>query len=127
MEYAKKLDEIEVRFDELSQEFADPAMMGDPDRYRKTAKARSDLEEVVNKYRDWKQYSGDMEQAKGMLAESDAELRAMAEEEVTRLTPLIESGALPAPSVDIYPLDQAPRLYREIGASTLKGKPVLVP
>jgi NADPH:quinone reductase-like Zn-dependent oxidoreductase len=43
------------------------------------------------------------------------------------LTPLIESGALPAPSVDIYPLDQAPRLYREIGASTLKGKPVLVP
>jgi NADPH:quinone reductase-like Zn-dependent oxidoreductase len=43
------------------------------------------------------------------------------------LTPLIESGALPPPRVDPYPLDQAPRLYREIDASTLKGKPVLVP
>jgi NADPH:quinone reductase-like Zn-dependent oxidoreductase len=43
------------------------------------------------------------------------------------LTPLIESGSLPAPSVNSYPLDEAPRLYREIEASTLKGKPVLVP
>jgi NADPH:quinone reductase-like Zn-dependent oxidoreductase len=43
------------------------------------------------------------------------------------LTPLIESGDLPAPKVDAYPLEQAPRLYREIEASTLKGKPVLVP
>jgi hypothetical protein len=29
--------------------------------------------------------------------------------------------------VDAYPLDRAPGLYREIDASTLKGKPVLVP
>jgi len=43
------------------------------------------------------------------------------------LTPLIEGGALPAPKVDAYPLDRAPGLYREIDASTLKGKPVLVP
>jgi NADPH:quinone reductase-like Zn-dependent oxidoreductase len=43
------------------------------------------------------------------------------------LTPLIEEGALPAPKVDAYPLDRAPALYRGIDASTLKGKPVLVP
>jgi NADPH2:quinone reductase len=43
------------------------------------------------------------------------------------LTPLIESGVLPAPKVDAYPLERAPSLYREVDAATLKGKPVLVP
>ena len=45
MEYAKKLDQIEVRFEELSQQLADPAIISDGDRYRKTAKAPSDMEE----------------------------------------------------------------------------------
>lgn len=43
------------------------------------------------------------------------------------LTPLMERGELPSPKVDAYPLGEAPRLYREIDAATLKGKPVLVP
>jgi NADPH2:quinone reductase len=43
------------------------------------------------------------------------------------LTPLIESGELPLPKVEAYPLTQAPQLYRGIASSTLKGKPVLVP
>jgi NADPH:quinone reductase-like Zn-dependent oxidoreductase len=43
------------------------------------------------------------------------------------LTPLIESGELPLPKVETYPLAQAPEVYRGIAASTLKGKPVLVP
>jgi NADPH2:quinone reductase len=43
------------------------------------------------------------------------------------LTPLIESGELPLPEVQAYPLAQAPELYRGIASSTLKGKPVLVP
>jgi NADPH:quinone reductase len=43
------------------------------------------------------------------------------------LTPLIESGELPLPDVQAYPLAQAPDLYRGIASSTIKGKPVLVP
>jgi NADPH2:quinone reductase len=43
------------------------------------------------------------------------------------LTPLLESGALPPPQVEAYPLEQAPQLYRDIAASAVKGKPVLVP
>jgi len=43
------------------------------------------------------------------------------------LAPRIESGELPAPTVNAYPLDQAPGLYRGIADSTLKGKPVLIP
>jgi peptide chain release factor 1 len=92
MQFESRLAESEKRFEELTQQLSDPILINDADAYRKAAKARSDLEEVVNKYRDWKQYSGDLEQAKGMLAETDAELRAMAEEEVARLTPLIENA-----------------------------------
>jgi NADPH2:quinone reductase len=43
------------------------------------------------------------------------------------LTPAIESGELPLPKVEVYPLAQAPELYRGIASSTLKGKPVLAP
>jgi peptide chain release factor 1 len=89
MQFEQRLADTEKRFDELTQQLSDPILINDADAYRKAAKARSDLEEVVAKFREWKQYSGDLGQAKGMLAESDPELRAMAEEEVTRLTPAI--------------------------------------
>jgi NADPH:quinone reductase len=43
------------------------------------------------------------------------------------LTPLIESGELPLPQVQAYPLARAPELYRGIATATVKGKPVLIP
>jgi peptide chain release factor 1 len=92
MQFANRLEETEKRFEDLTRQLSDPIVINDADAYRKAAKARSDLEEVVNKFREWKQYSGDLQQANGMLAEADPDLRAMAEEEVARLTPLIEAA-----------------------------------
>jgi NADPH2:quinone reductase len=43
------------------------------------------------------------------------------------LSPLLENGELPPPKVETYPLDQGAKLYREIAAGTVKGKPILVP
>ena len=43
------------------------------------------------------------------------------------LAQAIESGELPLPKVEAYPLAQAPQLYRDMAASALRGKPVLVP
>ena len=54
MEYRKKLDEIESRFDALTRQMADPAVIADSEAYRKTTKQHSELSEVVSKYRDWK-------------------------------------------------------------------------
>jgi peptide chain release factor 1 len=62
-------------------------VIGDSGEYRKAAKARSDLAEVVSKYREWKKAAGELDQARGMLQEQDAELRAMANEEVAGLEP----------------------------------------
>jgi peptide chain release factor 1 len=92
MQFENRLAEAEKRFEDLTQQLSDPILINDADAYRKAAKSRSDLEEVVTKYREWKTYSGDLKQAEGMLAETDPDLRAMAEEEVARLTPLIEAA-----------------------------------
>src|SRR5215470_6854285 len=88
MQYAQKLDQIESRFEELSQQLADPALIADGEKYRKAAKARSDLEEMVNTYRDWKKVAGNLEQARAMLlAETDPELKQMAVDEIAGLEP----------------------------------------
>jgi len=90
MQYAQKLDEIESRFEELTRQMADPAVIADSENYRKTAKARSELDEVVTKYREWKKSDADLRDARPMLEETDPELRIMAEEEVARLEPELE-------------------------------------
>jgi peptide chain release factor 1 len=87
MDFARKLDQIEVRFDELARQLGDPAVISDGDQYRKAARAHSELSEVVAKYREWKDASGQLEQARAMISDSDAEMRQMAQDEITRLEP----------------------------------------
>jgi NADPH:quinone reductase-like Zn-dependent oxidoreductase len=43
-----------------------------------------------------------------------------------RLTPGIESGIFPPPRVEAFPLEEGPRLYRDIAESKLKSKAVLI-
>jgi len=87
MQFAQKLSQLEKRFDELNQQMADPAVIGDADKYRKVTKEHSELSEIVGKYRQWKDVEDSLSQARAMLQEQDLDLRAMAEEEVTRLEP----------------------------------------
>jgi peptide chain release factor 1 len=86
-----KLDEIERRFEGLAEQMAAPEVLSDPDTYRKTAKAHSDLSEVVAKYREFKRTDQDLEGARAMLVESDAGLRELAEVEIQRLEPELET------------------------------------
>src|SRR5207249_3823301 len=88
MQFAKQLDQIELRFEELSQQLADPEIISDGDRYRKAAKQHSDLSEMVARYREWKRVDGDLAQARPMLAEADPDLRQMAADEIARLEPV---------------------------------------
>ena len=43
MQFVPKLEQLEKRFDELTRQMADPAVIGDSDQYRKAAKAHSEL------------------------------------------------------------------------------------
>jgi peptide chain release factor 1 len=87
MEFAGKLDQIEVRFEDVTRQLADPAVIGDSEQYRKAAKAHSELSEVVSKYREWKHVSSALEQARGMITDSDPEMREMANAEIVGMEP----------------------------------------
>ena len=78
MEYAGKLEQLEAQFDEMTLQVSDPAVIADNARYRKLAKAHSDLAEIVEKYRSWKQLRTDIAGARSMLEESDPEMRELA-------------------------------------------------
>jgi len=43
MQFRDRLDQTEVRFEEVTRQLADPAVIGDSDQYRKAAKAHSEL------------------------------------------------------------------------------------
>ncbi|MGA3078738.1 MAG: peptide chain release factor 1 [Bryobacteraceae bacterium] len=87
MQFVPKLQQIEERFEDLTRQLADPAMIAGAAEYRKAAKARSDIAEVVDKYREWKKAASEFDQARGMLQDADPELRQMAADEAARLEP----------------------------------------
>jgi peptide chain release factor 1 len=87
MHLASKLDQLEKRFDELTQQMADPAIISDADQYRKVTKAQSELSDIVAKYREWKKVEDSLSQARPMLQDPDPDLKAMAEMEITELEP----------------------------------------
>ena len=91
MQYQKRLDEAERRFEELTAQMADPAIINDPAQYRKIAKAQNDLAEVVGKYREWKTAHQQLAEARVMLNESDPDLQAMAQDEVLQLEPRLRA------------------------------------
>jgi peptide chain release factor 1 len=88
MQYQEKLNDIEKRFEGLTEQMADPAVINDGEAYRKVAKSHSELEEVVAKYREWKSVDTQLAEARTMLEETDPEWRQMAVDEVGRLEPL---------------------------------------
>jgi len=89
MEYQKKLDDIERRFEELTAQMADNAVISDSALYRKISKQQSDMSDMVGKYREWKAANKNLQEARAMLEESDPDLRGMAQDEVARLEPLL--------------------------------------
>src|SRR5579885_3036783 len=94
MQFAQKLAQLEGRYEELTQQMADPAVIGDSDQYRKVTKAQSELSDVVAKYRERIKTSHSLAQARAMLDEKDPELRAMAQEEVAVLGDHVRQFAL---------------------------------
>ena len=64
-----------------------PRSLNDHEKYQKTAKALREIETPVEKYRELKQVRQGLADARAMLAESDADLRAMAQEEIAALEP----------------------------------------
>jgi peptide chain release factor 1 len=80
-----KLSTVESRYDELMHRLGTSEVQSDPVEYRKAAKALSDMEPLVQKYREYKTVEQDIAGAEELLRGSDAEMRGLAEEELKAL------------------------------------------
>ncbi|MDQ2924721.1 MAG: peptide chain release factor 1 [Acidobacteriota bacterium] len=82
-----RLEQLEQRYEELGVQLSDPAIVNDQDNYRKVSKQHRDLEDTVEKFRQYRALKQGIADAKSMLTESDADIRAMAEDEIAQLEP----------------------------------------
>jgi peptide chain release factor 1 len=82
----ERLDQIEARYDELTNALASPEITNDSAKYQKTAKAHSEVAPIVEKYREYKDLTRGIAESKALLVdETDAEMRAYASEELAKL------------------------------------------
>ena len=86
----ERLDQIEARYEELTQALSSPEVIGDSAKYQKTAKAHSEIADIVEKYREFKDLKKGIAESEAVLAdEKDPEMRAYAEEELAKLEPRV--------------------------------------
>jgi peptide chain release factor 1 len=82
----ERLDQLEARYEELNNTLASPEVINDSAKYQKTAKAHSELTQVVEKYREFKDLKRGIAESKALLAEEkDPDMRAYAQEELVAL------------------------------------------
>lgn len=80
-----KLTAVEASYDELMRQLADPAVQADPATYRKHAKTLSELEPLVERFRQYKSVSEEIAQTEELIKTTDAEMRDLANEELKTL------------------------------------------
>ncbi len=82
-----RLDQLEARYEDLGRQLADPTLVTDQKKFSATAKAHRDLEPTVEKLREFRSIKQGVAEAKAMLADSDPDIRQMAEAELLALEP----------------------------------------
>src|SRR3984885_11725694 len=86
----ERLDQIETRYNELTNALASPDIVNDSMKYQKTAKAHAEIAPIVEKYREYKDLTDGIAESKAMLVnEKDPEMRAYAQEELDKLEPRV--------------------------------------
>jgi peptide chain release factor 1 len=82
----ERLDQIEAKYEELTQSMASPEVIADSARYQKAAKAHSEVAPIVERYREYKDLKRGIEESRELLAsETDPEMKAYAREELDKL------------------------------------------
>ena len=77
----EKLDQLDSRYEEMTQQLSSPEVVNDSARFQKIAKQHAELEEIVAKHREYKQIDRDLAGAHQLFLEAeDAEMKQMAHE-----------------------------------------------
>lgn len=108
----EKLTEVEKRYEDLERLLADPSATSDYEKVVEYSKERSNLEDLVTHYREYKRKRNELEQARAMLyEEADDEMREMAKLEVSELE---ESTEALAEQLKMMLLPKDPRDERNV-------------
>lgn len=78
-----RLQQVSARYEEIGLLLSEQEVFSDQNRFRDLSKEYSQLEPLVKSWDQWQETQAAIEEARQMLSESDAELREMAEEELT--------------------------------------------
>ena len=73
----QKLEEVEKRYDEVTQKISDPEVISKQEEWKALMKEHAEIEPVVLKYREYKKANQAIEDAKALL--SDPEMKQLAE------------------------------------------------
>src|SRR5687768_11599303 len=80
-----KLSTVEGQYEELMSRLGTAEVQSDPAEYRKAAKALSELEPLVQKYREFKAVQKEYEGTEEIVRGTDPEMRELAQEEMRGL------------------------------------------
>lgn len=86
-----KLEDLLIRLEEILSELNEPGVAGDTARFQKLMKEQSELQPIVDAYKEYKRCNETVEDSEMMLEEeSDPEMREMLKEELTAAKKRIE-------------------------------------
>ena len=82
----ERLAQIEIRYEEIESEMAKPETLASIEEYKKLAKERTEIKEVVDIYRDWKRKQSELAKAGELFkTETDEDIKTLAREEIAML------------------------------------------
>jgi peptide chain release factor 1 len=80
-----KLEATEHQYEELTHRLGSAELQSDPSEYRKQAKTLSDIEETVERFREYKSILRDIDGAQELVAAGDPDMKELAQEELKSL------------------------------------------
>ncbi|HHW03907.1 MAG TPA: peptide chain release factor 1 [Thermoanaerobacterales bacterium] len=89
----ERLDEVEKRYDELTEKISDPDIIARQDEWRKLTKEHASLEEIVSCYREYKKVTKEIGENRELLKENsgDSEMEELIKSELETLQARQES------------------------------------
>lgn len=82
-----RLQSLEDRYIKLNELLSDPDVISDLDKLREYSKEQSDLADVIQAYREYKETNSELDDARDMLDDDlDEEMHEMTKSEITELT-----------------------------------------
>jgi peptide chain release factor 1 len=90
----EKLDRLKERYEEVSALLSDADIINNQNKFRELSKEYAELEPVVQGYAGYRQLLSDIQEAKNLIAEGDADMQEMAEDELAECLARIEPAEI---------------------------------